>query len=739
MRRHALRWATALLLGVGATALPSAQAADEPVWTPRDGWLPVPEARAPEPLKRQEDATALLRADATAAVVGVRVVDERTRAPIAGAKLTRYRASQDPAELEGPVPAGEATSGADGIVSLPMDPTEGWWVVEAKGYAPFQTHLVPPVELGLRHGRRVEARLLDSTGAPLADAEVLVFHDGGWAAKKWPMPVLARTRTAADGRLLLEHADVAHGRYAVFGRAGVVGFLSWDDRYRVSHLGGFGSRVRDVALAPGIDVRGRVLDERGAALAGAVVAALPEAQDGDASPVRTNVTGDFELLGVRHGSSLLVIPPGADDDGGIVVRGVTGGVPALVRVGPRRDPADEAALRVPVDVELGIPSGRGLGHVKLRMVGDDGRSYTAWTQRAGDSTPHGTARFALPPGPYRVTTEDRFQRVALPPTELTVGPTGPTTLKVTGHPQPALRTVGLADPPSATLVIPGQETGVVTELGSLEGTWLPADVPAWVEWRGFRYPVGPEKDGERVATIVRPAPTIVRWSADWPVDSAELLLDDRGAEADFSASEQHLETYATGPVILRVVLDLQGTLDVPVELPSQVGSVVTVDLGPADRARSQVAELRVQAPDDGPSLGMRAWVDSGAPDGVLEIDRPLHPFDAGVPSRVLLESPGLLPMLLTVTAPGPRLVAWGSASLELTVTGAAGEPIDAVASIDGHLLRVDDGTLTVGGLAEGPHAIAVSPRTTVGLRAVDTTITLGATESRRLQVRLPAR
>lgn len=738
MRRRTLRWAAALVLGVGATRLPHAQAADDPVWTPREGWLPVPGVRASEPMKRKEDATELLQADASAAMVGVRVVDERTRAPIAGAKLTRYHVSEDPADLEGPVHAGDATSGADGLVSLPMDRAKGgWWVVEATGWAPFQTDEVPPVEVGLRSGRRVEARLLDPMGAPLADAEVLVFHGG-----EWPAPVLARARTAADGRLVLEHVDVAHGSYAVFGRSGVLGYINSGDRYQLSYLAGLGRRVRDVTLEPGIDVRGRVLDERGAPLQGAIVGTNPEGHDGQAAPVRTNSTGDFEILGVRHGSSLLAVHPAATDDGGTAFGAVTGDAPALLRVGPGGDPTDYAAVAaasVRVDIELAVPSGRALGSVELRVVRDDGSSVTGRTERASGDVPLGTARFGLPPGRHRVTTEDTFQRVAIPPTELTVGPAGPTTIQVRGVPQPALRTVGLADPPSATLVIPGQQTGIFTELGALQGTFLPADVPAWVEWRGFRFPVGPEKDGERVATIVRPAPTIVRWSSDWPVDSAALLLDDRGAEADAYPFEQHVETYATGPVILRVVLDLQGTLDVPIDLPTEVGRVVNVDLGPAFRARSQVAEVRVQAPDDGPSLGMRAWVDFGPPDGVVEFDRPLHPFDVGIPSRVLLESPGLLPMRLTVAAPGPRSVAWGQASLQLEVTGPAGEPLEAVASIDGHLLRIDAGALTVGGLAEGPHAVIVSPRTSVSLRAVETTIPLGASESRRLQVRLPAR
>jgi hypothetical protein len=215
-------------------------------------------------------------------------------------------------------------------------------------------------------------------------------------------------------------------------------------------------------------------------------------------------------------------------------------------------------------------------------------------------------------------------------------------------------------------VIPGQQTGISTELGALQGTFLPADVPAWVEWRGFRFPVGPEKDGERVATIVRPAPTIVRWSSDWPVDSAALLLDDRGVEADAYPFEQHVETYATGPVILRVVLDLQGTLDVPIDLPTEVGRVVNVDLGPAYRARSQVAEVRVQAPDDGPSLGMRAWADFGPPDGVFEFAGRCIPRSA---SRVL-SIPRPLPRYASRSPPG-REASPGPELPQVEVTGPA--------------------------------------------------------------------
>lgn len=125
------------------------------------------------------------------------------------------------------------------------------------------------VPLQMVTGDHVEGIVVDAEGAPIAGAEVLVV-DGGLA--------LAPTRvtTGADGRFHIEPLlPVAYERSYL---AQASGYLPGQ-----TAAGGSNDELR-IVLEPGATLRGRVVDERGRPVAGALVQWLMNRQPSPAAP-----------------------------------------------------------------------------------------------------------------------------------------------------------------------------------------------------------------------------------------------------------------------------------------------------------------------------------------------------------------------------------------------------------------------------------------------------------------------
>jgi hypothetical protein len=87
------------------------------------------------------------------------------------------------------------------------------------------------------------------------------------------------------------------------------------------------------------------------------------------------------------------------------------------------------------------------------------------------------------------------------------------------------------------------------------------------------------------------------------------------------------------------------------------------------------------------------------------------PVEVPVPSRVVIDAPGLTVLEVEIRDPGERTLTWGPCGLRLRVEAPDGGEADGVAFVDGHLYRTQGGHLVLDGLAAGAHRILVSPVT----------------------------
>ncbi len=132
---------------------------------------------------------------------------------------------------------------------------------------------------------KVSGELRDERGQPVADARVVAISgEDGWifqqvldADKSNPLfaEFARETRSGADGKFALELARPGKLMLAVRAR----GHAPLDDLQRNAPAGGT-LEVGTLTLVAGPYVSGRVLDSRGAAVAGAVIRRIPKAESG---------------------------------------------------------------------------------------------------------------------------------------------------------------------------------------------------------------------------------------------------------------------------------------------------------------------------------------------------------------------------------------------------------------------------------------------------------------------------
>jgi len=448
------------------------------------------------------------------------------------------------------------------------------------------------------------------------------------------------------------------------------------------------------------------------------------------------------MHGMADGDDIDVYRPNGDPETPSVVYGVTAAVPVVVRLGAADPPPPYAPKGQggTADVVVEPPSGCTLHRLKLRLISEDGASAERETSYGGPADLENAARFEVRAGRYHVTTATPFERVAMPPTEVVVKAGETTRVTVPVSPQPALRVEGfdgVAERYGAVLAIPGHETSVETELGALIGTFLPADVPAAVRWRGLVVPSGPRRRRARRADRRTAAPRdpvavgLPSRSRVRPPRGAGhrgALLDRSAARRDDSQRPGDPASHA---------------------LPS---GHVRRPGGPPDRPRckrprrsgschprvDRYAELTARRADGTVPAHVRSIVEANPPDEAIDFEDTKWPLAVRVPAHVTFIAEGLAPLVVDVTEPGERTASWGPAAMTFEITGADGAPLDAVVLLDESLHRADGGHLSLAGLADGPHRVVVAPRTTA-LRAVEATVKLTGCESRVLHVRLRAR
>ena len=259
---------------------------DDERWVCPDRTWILPGGRAPT----GEIVVRLIEVDA--AIEGT-VTDDDGR-PVAGA-VVRVGDALTITLIDGV----SATTGVDGSYRV-RTPSRGGltaMVVMADGYAHESARLPAPRpgrsarrDFVLQRGARVFGRIVDHEGAPLSGASVRASHS-----------YQSSVVTDADGRYEITNLDLRHEYDIVF--------ASHPTHY------GFGRRITldrdeqqlDLTLRPAFTLTGRVRDESGGAIEGALVFTTDDSLENGRPDAVTGRGGGFELRGVRPGIEFLVV------------------------------------------------------------------------------------------------------------------------------------------------------------------------------------------------------------------------------------------------------------------------------------------------------------------------------------------------------------------------------------------------------------------------------------------------
>jgi hypothetical protein len=638
-----------------------------------------------------------------------RVLDARTREPVAGARWIRTPEWIAPWRVRHDAVLGVATTDRDGIAHLPATPAawkaECHWLVVASGYgAAYEYGETPPPEVLLEPAVPLEGRVLDALGRPVANArvEALGGCSHGTAA--------AQAVTQNDGTFRIEGVgpDLG-GQIWVTGRGIAADLSALDSEPSLGH-----GQVL-LAMEPGVRYVGRVVDLLGAPVPGAVIRVHNE-QRGPAT--RTDAEGRFVLEGAEPDSALVVFPPAdlTEDESTSHVSDAHPDVPATIVVSPVGVVETEPTARL--HVRALSADGSPAGGLAFRLVhAATGRGPTGWTAAGEeeDGLPEGEAIEDVWAGTWSVRPADPFSSLTFDPVVVDVGDGDLATLTVSTRPQSRLRIVGHV-PSGATVDLRlADASQLLFDEEPDAAPWLPATGPAAlrVEIEGrppLFFPVGPDVEGLRTVYVELPAPRVMVL----PDGARDAVLRDgeRDAYAFAGDDPEALLTDATGPLLLRWDATNGTRREARVDVPVEEGAGVVVDAATA-RVVHEETLVRALAPD-----GSVFEQHEAAPGSWVEFSREGW--------RTLW---GLAP------AAGELEVRWGTVTLRLTVSDEDG-PVDALALIGGEVQALPDGAVEVRGLAAGPLRVVVGRRDVVGAgQALELVLEEG--EARTLEVLLP--
>jgi len=226
------------------------------------------------------------------------VVSARTGKPLAGAKVLLYREEIRQDEVPAPFVA-EFETDAFGVFWTRLDPKSDayHWVYDASGYAAVDSYAEAPEHVELRPGEVVRGRLLDSMGRPCP--HVLVEHFVGCVHS----PAVRSATTNGDGWYVLRDVDPGHGSLWAPAAGTAADYVP----ARLAPVPGFVNEP--MRQEPGVVVAGRVLDDRGRPVSGALVYSTRLERG---PKVRTASDGSFRLVGIAPDAEIRCAKPGVE-------------------------------------------------------------------------------------------------------------------------------------------------------------------------------------------------------------------------------------------------------------------------------------------------------------------------------------------------------------------------------------------------------------------------------------------
>ncbi len=572
-----------------------------------------------------------------------RVFDAATGEPVAGAVLEAAD------EIEHPMPGAWTAARAwvtdrDGFALIDVADRGGWFIVEAKGYAPRAEYGLPE-EMSLARGVDAVVEVRDPFDRPLAGAALEYFLGCGHTRD------VRRATTDPGGRAVLRGIDPARGD--VWVRAnGVFGYDSleaFDERAK-AHL---------VRCDPAPAVEGTVLDAEGRPCAGLAVGG----KDFHRGPwTRTDAHGRFRLQGapwlatlyVESGNHLVGKGPAR---AALLLFSAAPGTPRTLRLPANPNAQEDTDLEpsLPVKVEV-VAAATGAPLESARLVAvraSDGLTVSEWTEGS-------THVLELPAGEYRLTVHGPGTRWR--PEAVTARPGEDERVTVALRENPTVPAQGIvlvagSGEPERALTWPLEEDlDLVTALAVVSVTVADGAPPRLYV---------PESGPFALRLGVEPGYAVCRLSED------------------LAAGRTGLRFFAPPPPRPEGVPPSE-------DAPESRFLVLLPDGTPAAGGRYSVT---------GPGYVEAGALDAGG--------RCSASAAAGFAFTAETKS-GFLPLRFRLPAPGEYTLRWPDTALDLSVEDPEGRALAAfTAAVDGHRVEGTDGALSLRGLPPGPARVLV--------------------------------
>ena len=768
-----LRTCLLALAAAACAGTPTARGDGVPAAGPAPAPAPAPAASEGE---REEPGPILYDSEVDGAgdprILVVRVVDEVSTAPIAGAAVSVHREAQHPvpgavAPLATGVTDGAGWARIDVAGKFPGDTP--WVYVEAKGHAPGALYGTGSRRepIALRRAQDVAVEVRDAFERPVAGARVGLHLGCGHT------PDVRDVVTDAAGRATLPSASAACAAELWVVADGLE--ATYHDLTAVP--AGDGPRV--VRCLPAPAVEGRVVDLEGKPVVGAAVGTRTYHR----GPwTRTDADGRFRLLGcsLLPGAEGLRVettdPPVARTDvPGVSFPRPPYGVPVLVRVGPTPKEApkddDEDEPRTPagpttrVHVALRAKAGKQVVEGARVAVSreDDGLTFADATDDQGEVT------LDLPRGRYVIRTGvpagDATLEWAGATAPLVVGDDGPQLVRVEVERNPTLD-VDLASLPGDVTVQVVTPTRVLTVPTDPESPARkvprPLDEPAALRLsarglvRVLTLPAAGSPEGARTFEVawfpVRHVTAHVAGPDGVPVEARAVLVAEEEAKFDDVAPAREVDLHAPAELGMRLVVEpadphlRRRAIALPPlwDVPEVVLGEVRLDPAPAapllllpDGSPAADVEVRIERVDPAAGGEARSFAGkTGSGGRVIDVDQDDQAaIEPGAVLHAFAPGRGLAPLRAGLE-PGAadRALRWPAGSISWTVVDEAGAPVEnALVSVDGAVRSPAEGETSLGGLPAGPHEVVV---TAPGRRARVYTVLLADGEERKLAARL---
>jgi hypothetical protein len=634
------------------------------------------------------------------------VRDAVTGAPLAGVRLRQYLETIDPRTPRAPLLA-EATTDEFGIASVywAQEIQDCHWVFEKPGYAVTETYGgVADRTVDLPPGRELHGVLHDPFGRPYGGVAIELFLGCGHS------PAVRRAVTDKRGQFCLRDVEPDMGTL-------------WypADGIAADYLNGpRGTRERPLVITPdpGRIVTGRVVDEDGRPVPGAVIRSRQEFR----GPVaRSSEDGRFRLTGFEPSGDLNVHGPAGgyawvDGESIDFARSLTVVLRADGDNDGRRDwKAKPVRLRFEiVDADSGAPVTG--ARVSLHRA-EDGRVF--WANLAVEDT------VDAPPGEYELTVGNAFSSHAATQRFFTVeaGDRAVHRIKARARPTLALELTNFPEDHALLELVLAEDSVLIPQGDKAGPIFVPAEARAVVrasaEGLVRHYPVGPVENGRRRVTIEWPRKKRVK--VDFDAEGKLSLREAWSVQTD----QRTLETHAGGRATLVVRDEELGRREIPIVIPYRGGDEVEVHR----KGKDIPGLLTVSLSDGAPAAGCRVRVDGER--FTLDEQGTLTSWRVRPGAVVVVRKAGHVELRRTLESAGPHRIAWGGASLEVNVPKIP----EFVVYVDGQLFTGKQGRLLVPGLDLGQHLVIVAAH---GNSSQAMQIVLEEAETRALEVLLTA-